>query len=167
MTTPQWIKRLAGHAGELYVAAELSKRGILNALLPDNFPDNDILLGEKDGINIGYIQVKACHPDRSFTFRLSSKNERWENAADNEYVIFVWLGSSKKNSSPSYWIAKKREIGTFCKEHRPENPKNKERRFAPDLESNVCTNDWPVRLKEEWHNNWSMFLKYAKDPSLI
>ena len=26
MRTPQWIKKLGGHAGELYVAAELSKR---------------------------------------------------------------------------------------------------------------------------------------------
>jgi hypothetical protein len=28
MRTPEWIKKLGGHAGELYVAAELSKRGI-------------------------------------------------------------------------------------------------------------------------------------------
>jgi len=27
MKTPQWIKKLGGHAGELYVAAELSKCG--------------------------------------------------------------------------------------------------------------------------------------------
>jgi hypothetical protein len=33
MKTPQWIKKLGGHAGELYVAAELSKRSIPNALL--------------------------------------------------------------------------------------------------------------------------------------
>jgi hypothetical protein len=38
MRTPQWIKKLGGHAGELFVCAELSKRGIPNALLPENFP---------------------------------------------------------------------------------------------------------------------------------
>ena len=27
MKTPQWIKKIGGHAGELYVAAELSKCG--------------------------------------------------------------------------------------------------------------------------------------------
>ena len=41
MRTPQWIKKLGGHAGELFVCAELSKRGIPNALLPENFPHDD------------------------------------------------------------------------------------------------------------------------------
>lgn len=49
MGTPQWIKKLGGHAGELYVAAELAKRGIPNSLLPENFSDDDILIGKKDG----------------------------------------------------------------------------------------------------------------------
>jgi hypothetical protein len=39
LQTPQWIKKLGGHAGELYVAAELSKRGIPNSLFPENFSD--------------------------------------------------------------------------------------------------------------------------------
>ncbi len=33
MSTPHWIKNFGEHAGELYVAAELSKRGIPNSLL--------------------------------------------------------------------------------------------------------------------------------------
>jgi len=37
MRTEQWIKKHGGHAGELFVCAELSKRGIPNALLPENF----------------------------------------------------------------------------------------------------------------------------------
>jgi hypothetical protein len=65
MPTPQWVKKLGGHAGELYVAAELSKRGIPNALLPENFTDDDIMIGHKDGTRVGFIQVKSCHPDRS------------------------------------------------------------------------------------------------------
>jgi hypothetical protein len=50
--TPQWIKKLGGHAGELFVSAELSKRGIPNSLLPENFSDDDILVGNKDGTAI-------------------------------------------------------------------------------------------------------------------
>ena len=57
--TPQWIKKLGGHAGELYVAAELSKRGIPNALLPENFSDDGILGGRKDSDEVFYVQVKA------------------------------------------------------------------------------------------------------------
>jgi hypothetical protein len=44
MRVAQWIKKLGGHAGELFVCAELSKRGIASALLPDNFPHDDILI---------------------------------------------------------------------------------------------------------------------------
>ena len=53
--TPQWVKKLGGHAGELYVAAELSKRGIPNALLPENFSDDDILGGRKDSGEVFYV----------------------------------------------------------------------------------------------------------------
>ena len=49
MRTPQWIKKLGGHAGELFVCAELSKRGIPNALLPENFSDDDVSIGNKKG----------------------------------------------------------------------------------------------------------------------
>ena len=97
MPTPQWVKKLGGHAGELYVAAELSKRGISNALLPENFSDDDILFGQKNGEALGYIQVKSCHPDRAITFILRETDEKWAKAANNQFVVFVWLGSPKKN----------------------------------------------------------------------
>ncbi|MBT3581143.1 hypothetical protein HN511_02465, partial [bacterium] len=61
--TPQWIKKLGGHAGELYVAAELSKRGIPNALLPENFSDNDILIGNKKGTLLMEPDNKFLTPD--------------------------------------------------------------------------------------------------------
>ncbi len=61
MRTPQWIKNLGGHAGEHFVCAELSKRGIPNALLPENFPHDDIMVSDRDGMRTAYIQVKACH----------------------------------------------------------------------------------------------------------
>ena len=67
MPTPQWVKKLGGHSGELYVAAELSKRRIANSLLPENFSDDDIIAGSKCGENLCIIQVKSCHPDRSST----------------------------------------------------------------------------------------------------
>lgn len=76
MKTPQWVKKLGGHAGELYVAAELSKRGITNALLPENFSDDDLIAGTKDGKRFCFIQVKSCHPDRAGTFILRETDEK-------------------------------------------------------------------------------------------
>lgn len=59
MATPHRIKKLGGHGGELFICAELSKRGIPNALLPENFTDDDILIGDKTAAHVGFIQVKA------------------------------------------------------------------------------------------------------------
>jgi hypothetical protein len=144
MRTPQWEKKLGGHAGELYVAAELSKRGIPNALLPENFSDDDLLAGAKDGNILCFIQVKSCHPDRSSTFILRETDEKWVSAPQNQVVVFVWLGSPKKNELPRYWIALKSEVGRLCLNHPAHGTDNWERRFRLDL------------LPEEWENNWKL-----------
>lgn len=144
MATPQWIKKLGGHAGELYVAAELSKRGIANSLLPENFSDDDILFGQKDGEVLGFIQVKSCHPDRANTFILRETDEKWIKANNNQFVVFVWLGSPKKNENPRYWIARKKEVGIACKKHSAHGTSNWERRFS--------LND----LNKKWENDWTL-----------
>ena len=146
--TSQWIKNLGGHAGELYVAAELSKRGIPNALLPKNFSDDDILIGRKDGTVVGYIQVKSCHPDRSKSFILRETHESWVDAPKNQYVVFVWLGSPGNNESPRYWVTHKRDVGKACKNHSASGTNNWERRFGLNL------------LDRSWENNWALFEKY-------
>ena len=148
MRTQQWIKKLGGHAGELYVAAELSKRGIPNSLLPENFSDDDILAGKKDGSDICFIQVKSCHPDRANTFILRENNEQWVNASDNQFVIFVWLGSPKKNESPRYWVALKKDVGDACIKHTAHGTSNWERRFSPK------------HFNPNWENNWGVLQKY-------
>ncbi len=89
----------------IYVAAELSKRGVPNALLPENFSGDDLIAGKKDGSEICFIQVKSCHPDRGKNFPLYEKHENWVNAEDNQFVVFVCLGSPAKNEGPRYWVA--------------------------------------------------------------
>jgi hypothetical protein len=122
MRTSQWKKKLSGHAGELYVAAELSKRGIPNALLPENFSGDDIIIGRKGGLEIGYIQVKSCHPDHGGnSFKLKPEHAEWVSAPKNQYVVFVWLGSSAKNEAPRFWIATKAEVGEACELHPARN----------------------------------------------
>ena len=141
---------MGGHAGELYAAAELSKRGILNALLPENFSDDDILFGQKDGEIVGFIQVKSCHPDRADTFILRETDEKWIKANNNQFVVFVWLGSPKKNGSPKYWIARKKEVGIACRKHPAHGTTNWERRFSIS------------DLNDNWLNNWDVLKNYLK-----
>jgi hypothetical protein len=151
MRTPQWIKKLAGHAGELFVCAELSKRGIPNALLPENFPHDDILVSNKDGTLSGYVQVKACHPDRSKSFYLTEKEEAWCAAGPNKFCVLVWLGEPATHTPPRYWIALKSEVGELCTgplRQQNTNPLNPERRLS--LEN----------MPAAWENRWSLFDKY-------
>ncbi len=147
--TPQWIKKLGGHAGELYVAAELSKRGIPNALLPENFSDDDILGGSKKAADVFFVQVKSCHPDRSKSFILREGNEAWATAPANRFVAFVWLGSPGSNESPRYWLARRSAVGRACAKHPAARTDNWERRFYPK--------DLPV----EWEDAWHLFERYG------
>lgn len=151
MAAPQWIKKLGGHAGELYVAAELSKRGIPNAFLPENFSDDDILVGKKDGAATGFVQVKSCHPDRASTFILREADELWSSAPDNQFVVFVWLGSPRKNESPRYWITNKKAVGVLCRQHPAHGTPNWERRFGLN------------QLPSEWENAWHVFAAFSAE----
>lgn len=160
MRTPEWVKKLGGHAGELYVQAELSKRGIPNAPLPENFSDDDVILGQKGGARVGYIQVKSCHPDRGNSFRLDAKQEKWIAAPDNQFVVFVWLGSPAKNEPPRYWLAYKRDVGKACVAHPSHGTGHSERRFFPNA------TDSPYQLDPGWQNNWSPLNRYAQPETL-
>jgi len=154
--TPQWEKKLGGHAGELYAAAELSKRGILNALLPENFSDDDIIFSKKDGKKVGYIQVKSYHPDRGQSWKFSAKNEEWVNASKNSFVVLVRLGSPKINESPSFWITTKREVGRHCIKDPAHGTKNKDRRIQ------FSQRNPRIAVHEKWENNWKIIEQYLK-----
>ena len=67
-------------------------------------------------------------------------HEAWVNAMDNQFVIFVRLGSPAKNEGPRYWIATKQQVGQACIEHSCHGTTNWERRFGID------------RLKADWEN---------------
>lgn len=58
------------------------------------------------------------------------------------------LGSPKKNESPKYWIAHKKDVGSACIRHPSHGNENWERRFSPK------------DLNPEWEDNWDAFEKY-------
>jgi len=79
---------------------------------------------------------------------LRETDEKWTEADNNQFVVFVWLGSPKKNESPKYWIARKKKVGEACIKHSQHGTKNWERRFYPD------------NLNPKWKDNWSIFEEY-------
>ena len=156
--TPQWIKKLGGYAGELFVSAELAKRAIPNALLPENFSDDDILLGSKEGGRLGYVQVKACHPDRSESFILNASHEKWVAADEDSFCVFVWLGRTATNEPPKYWIARKKQVGMACIAHPAHGTSNWERRFFTEAGPRHC------HLPPEWRDQWGLLKRFRPVP---
>ena len=107
-----------------------------------------LLRTNKDGSDIGFIQVKSCHPDISASFILNEIHEQWINAPDNQVAVFVWFGSSKKNESPRYLDCFKKEVAKACVKHGAHRTKYWERRF------------YPTDLNQQWENDWKIFVKY-------
>ena len=149
MRTSQLIDNVDDRAGQHYVCAELCKRGIANSLLPENFPHDDIFVGNKESrAASGYIQVKVCHPDQSETFTLRETEAKWGAEASNKFCVFVRLGATWNNEPPRFWIALKREVSDLCVAHSANRTPNWERRFNPA--------DFPLN----WVSRWSMFDAY-------
>ncbi|GEM_PF-3521786 len=85
---------------------------------------------------VGYIHVFASHPDMGHTFDVKADRAKYSgDKSENQFVVFVSLGSVKGNGSPSFWIARKNEVGELVKEvrnyYRPD-PRNNEARFGRD-----------------------------------
>jgi hypothetical protein len=57
----------------LQVLAEISKKGILVALLLENLVDGDIFPVKRLGEVVDYIQVKSLHTDRGSKFTIVKK----------------------------------------------------------------------------------------------
>jgi hypothetical protein len=149
MKTEHWIKQLGSQAARFYLAAELAKRGIVAT--PRTAGTTSMVdIQRHDGSLRATVQVTACHPDRANSFRLNAPNEAWVSAGDDEFVVFVWLGSP-----PRYWLARKSEVGRACVAHPAHGSTNRERRFQIDRPANPHLQDaW---LNPSWENRWELF----------
>ncbi len=91
----------------------------------------------------------ATPTSTSRSFALHEQHEAWADAPENQFVVFVWLGSPGRTEGPRYWIARKAEVGRACAERRPKNPEHKERRF------------FLKAMPVEWENAWQLFDPYT------
>lgn len=100
---------LTGSAGEYFVAAELSRRGVVAALTMSGTDAFDILAVNKAGRSYS-IQVKTTQYEKKLRWLLSSKDE---NPKANFYV-FVNLNGTEKQ--PDYYIMPATEVVAAIKE---------------------------------------------------
>ena len=125
------LTQQVGRAGELFVAAELNRRGALATLYLTNTPRVDVVALSPDGERTVNIQVKTKGP-RSPSWSLDTKKAEAERQApETDYMILVDLVSEH----PEYYICHLSDVAEQCmrrhrawlKKHggtRPRNPKS-------------------------------------------
>ncbi len=158
----QFSKQMSGNAGELFVVAELLRRGIIASLLPAGTKDNDIIITRRDTENkVGFIQVKTSDPNHnsgSFPFNNLKRFKEYQNAPDNQYVVFVRL-ESKKKIPLEFWITTKKEIGEevvkWGEETKTVSDYKDIRIGIPGKRQKMGVN-----VKEGWEDNWDLFKEY-------
>jgi hypothetical protein len=140
MRTPQWIKNLAGAAGEYLVCGELCKRAVMAGLTPRNFPSDDIIIANRDGSEAAYVAVTSMHPDRASSIAFKEKHESWCDEPENQIVAIV-----KLTSPPQYWFAYKHEVGALCC-----GPLREQNTNAHNPERRLHEGDIPPAWKDRW-----------------
>ena len=100
---------LTGSAGEYFVAAELSRRGVVAALTMSGTDAFDILAVNKAWDSYS-IQVKTTQYEKKLRWLLSSKDEK----PKADFYVFVNLNGTEKQ--PDYYIMPATEVAAAIKE---------------------------------------------------
>lgn len=111
-TTNNDKKGIVGVAGEFFVAAELSQRGIVATMTLKNTPSIDILATNLSTGQTANIQVKTMSIGNNAGWRLGKKDEVVSGIA-NHYYVFVDLKGS--GMLPEYIIVPQDELAKLIK----------------------------------------------------
>jgi len=103
---------IVGVAGEFFVAAELSQRGIVATLTLKNTPSLDILATNLENGRFANIQVKTMSINNHSGWRLGRKDEE-PSGIQNHYYVFVNLKGI--GQVPEYIIIPQLKIAEFIR----------------------------------------------------
>jgi hypothetical protein len=101
---------LVGVAGEYYVAAELSRRGLIASISLRNTRGMDILVTNQDGSRSVTIQVKTSQK-KGTSWLLHKKAESF--VSRNHFYVFVRLG--KRNERAIFHIVPSKVVAKYIK----------------------------------------------------
>lgn len=109
-------KGIVGVAGEFFVAAELSQRGIVSTMTLKNTPKIDILATNLEKAKTANIQVKTMSVGNNAGWRLGEKDEK-PSSIKNHFYVFVNLRG--EGQLPEYIIIPQKELAKHLyKDHR-------------------------------------------------
>ena len=138
-----------GRAGELFVAAELNRRGAFATLYLTNTPRVDVVATSPDGRRTAHIQVKTKGP-RSSMWQWDIRKAVEETQAPTDYfMVLVDLVPSQ----PDYYIVPLRDVAIQCYEHRKVWLKERggERPRTPGSTHLAIRQAWIEAGKDDWH----------------
>lgn len=105
-------KNIVGVAGEYFVAAELSQKGIIATLTLKNTPRVDVLATNLETGATANIQVKTMSVENTAGWRLSEKDAEISKIK-NFYYVFVNLNGS--GVIPEYYIIPHRNLSRMLR----------------------------------------------------
>lgn len=139
---------LAGVAGEYYVAAELSKLGLIASITLRNTKGVDVLCSNAEASKTVGIQVKT-NKGTNRDWILNQKAEGYFE--DNLFYVFVNLNNNL--NSPDYFIVPSKVVGMYCLESHKEW-------LAKPGKKGQQHNDNPMRKfkdsEEKYLNRWDL-----------
>lgn len=105
MPTPQQV----GRAGELFVAAELNRRGAIATLFLTNTPRVDVVASDGHQQRTVYIQVKTKGPhSKVWQWNYEMAKNEAKHAKESDFIVLVDL--AEPTGIPSYYVAPLREL---------------------------------------------------------
>src|SRR5256885_16915837 len=105
-------KTLSGISGEYFVAAELSRQGLIAAVTLRNTRGADILVSRPGGKKSATIQVKTMQKGR--TEWLLDKSDEIPKG-DNHYYVFVALNG--REGRPEYHVVDGNYVAKWCRDN--------------------------------------------------
>ena len=90
-----------GCAGELFVAAELNKRGATATLYLTNTPRVDVVATDPEQRKTVHIQVKSSRSKR-WHGNIEKLRDESKEARESDFLVFVDLGGEKE--APTYYV---------------------------------------------------------------
>ena len=143
--TPQQV----GRAGELFVAAELNRRGALATLYLTNTPRVDVVATSPDGLRTVHIQVKTKgRGSASWQWNIK-KAEAEQQAPGDDYMVLVDLDPPQ----PAYYVWPLRAVAKtrFENHHTWLKAKGGQRPRTPDSTHTAIRLAEIEAGKDAWH----------------
>lgn len=147
-------KNIIGVAGEYFVAAELSQKGVIATLTLKNTPRIDVVASNPETGAIVNIQVKTMSIENRSGWRLSQKDEEASKIKNFYYVLVNLQGTGKL---PEYYVIPHNKLAIqIRKDHKGWLSKKPGRKDTTMRIYDPYRRKFQAKFGEKYKNNWDV-----------